>query len=111
MTVMTTHGTTSARAANSASSAATSMLPLNGWSAAGTRPSGITKSSASAPDASTFARVVSKCVFAGITLPGPPSTVKRMCSAARPWCVGTTWRNGKSSRTAARKRSKDGEPA
>ena len=87
------------------------MFPLNGCSLCGSRPSSIRRSSASAPVNSTFARVVSKCVLFGTVLPGPPSWLKRMRSAARPWCVGMTWRNGKSSLTAASKRWKDGEPA
>ena len=57
-----------ARSASSRSSAATSMLPLNGWTNDGSRPSGITRSTASAPRASTFARVVSKWVLFGTTL-------------------------------------------
>ena len=61
---------------------------------AGSRPSGMTQSTASAPVNSTLARVVSKWVFDGITLPGPPMTLNRIFSAARPWCVGMTWRNG-----------------
>jgi hypothetical protein len=87
------------------------MFPLNGCRDDGTRPSAITRSTASAPVNSTFARVVSKCVLFGTTLPGPPSTLKRIFSAARPWWVGMTWRNGKSSPTAASKRYQDGEPA
>ena len=41
-------------------------------------------STASAPVNSTLARVVSKCVLFGTTLPGPPIAVKRIFSAARP---------------------------
>ena len=52
------------------SSAATSMLPLNGWIDGGSRPSAITRSTASAPVTSTLARVVSKWVLLGTTLPG-----------------------------------------
>ena len=78
------------------------MFPLNGWRAAGTRPSGMTRSTASAPVNSTLARVVSKWVLFGMTLPGPPITEKRIFSAARPWWVGMMWRNGKSAWTASR---------
>jgi hypothetical protein len=84
VTVTNTTGTSAARAVSSASSAATSTFPLNGWIADGSRPSGMTRSTASAPVASTFARVVSKWVLLGITLPGPPMTEKRIFSAARP---------------------------
>ena len=87
------------------------MFPLNGCSSAGWRPSGITRSTASAPVYSTFARVVSKCVLLGTTLPGPPIAENRIFSAARPWCVGITCLNGKSSWTASRKMNQDGEPA
>ena len=69
--VTNTTGTSAARSASSASSAPRSMFPLNGCSFAGSRPSGITRSTASAPVNSTFARVVSKCVLFGTTLPGP----------------------------------------
>ena len=75
------------------------MLPLNGWSVEGTRPSAMTRSTASAPVYSTFARVVSKWVLFGTTLPGPPMAEKRIFSAARPWCVGMMCRNGNSVRT------------
>ena len=62
---------------------------------AGSRPSGMTQSTASAPVNSTLARVVSKCVFDGITLPGPaddaeqdllggPTLVRRDHVAERP---------------------------
>ena len=70
--VIITTGTSAARSASSASRATTSMSPLNGCRTAGSRPSGITRSTASAPLASTFARVVSKCVLFGTTLPGTP---------------------------------------
>jgi hypothetical protein len=40
-----------------------------------------------APVASMFPRVVSKWVFDGISLPGPPTIENRMASAARPWWV------------------------
>ena len=58
------------RSSSSASRRSRSMFPLNGWSDAGSRPSGITRSTASAPVASTLARVVSKWVLFGTTLPG-----------------------------------------
>ena len=87
------------------------MFPLNGWSELGSSPSGITRSTASAPVASTFARVVSKWVLFGTTVPGPATTVNRIFSAARPWWVGMTCRNGNSSCTASRNRNHDGEPA
>ena len=57
------------------------------------------RSTASAPVNSTLARVVSKCVLLGTTLPGPPMTLNRIFSAARPWWVGMTCLNGKSSWT------------
>ena len=87
------------------------MLPLNGCSTPGDRASAIGRSTAAAPVNSTFARVVSKCVLFGMILPGPPSAVKRIFSAARPWWVGMTWAKSKSSWTAASKRNHDGEPA
>ena len=87
------------------------MFPLKGWSADGSRPSGITRSIASAPVNSTFARVVSKCVLLGTTVPGPAIAVNRIFSAARPWCVGITCGNGNSSWTAARNVNHEGEPA
>ena len=77
----------------------------------GSRASGIGRSTASAPVNSTLARVVSKWVLFGIDLPGPPSTLNRIFSAARPWWVGITCLNGNSSCTASRKRNHDGEPA
>jgi len=57
-----------------------------------------------APVCSMFARVVSKWVLLGNTLPGPPITENRIFSAARPWCVGMMCLKGKSPRTAASKR-------
>ena len=54
-----------------------SMLPLNGWIACGSPPSGMTRSTASAPVNSTLARVVSKCVLLGMTLSGPPSDAEQ----------------------------------
>ena len=78
---------------------------------AGSRPSAMTRSTASAPVASTLARVVSKCVLFGTTFPGPPRTLNRIFSAARPWWVGITWVNGKRVRTASRNVNQEGEPA
>ena len=45
------------------------MLPLKGCASDGWRPSGMTRSTASAPTNSTLARVVSKCVLLGTTSP------------------------------------------
>ena len=87
------------------------MLPLNGWREDGTSASATGRSSASAPVNSTFARVVSKWVLFGIVLPGPPSALNRIFSAARPWWVGITCSNGNSSLTASRKRNQEAEPA
>ncbi len=112
VTVTITSGMCSTpRSAMKASSAAVSMLPLKGWMTDGLRPSSITRSTASAPVNSTLARVVSKCVLLGTTLPGPPTTPNRIFSAARPWWVGITCLNGKSSCTLSRNRYHDGEPA
>ena len=58
------------------------MLPLNGCSFEGSRPSGITRSTASAPVNSTMARVVSKWVLFRTTRPGRPRTLNRIFSAA-----------------------------
>ena len=84
VTVSITSGTASACSSSSCSSAATSMLPLNGWRSAGWSPSGMGRSRACAPVNSMLARVVSKWVLFGMTRPGPPTTVNRMFSAARP---------------------------
>ena len=112
VTVTNTAGTASApRSVRNASSAATSMLPLNGWTADGTRPSAMTRSTASAPVDSTLARVVSKWVLFGIDLPGPPMAENRIFSAARPWWVGMTCLNGNSAWTDSRNANHDGEPA
>ena len=54
------------------------MFPLNGCRLAGSRPSAITRSTASAPVYSTLALVVSKWVLLGTTWPGPPITEKRI---------------------------------
>ncbi len=112
VTVMNTTGMASRpRSAMRASSASTSMLPLNGWRADGWRPSAMGRSRASAPVNSTLARVVSKWVLFGTTLPGPATTLNRIFSAARPWWVGITCRNGNRAWTASRKRNQDGLPA
>ena len=87
-----------------ASSAATSMLPLNGWQRRRVAALGDHEVDRLGAGASTLARVVSKWVLFGTTLPGPPRTVNRIFSAARPWWVGITCRNGNSSWTASRKR-------
>ncbi len=71
----------------------------------------MTRSTASAPVNSTLARVVSKWVLLGIALPGPPTTLKRIFSAARPWWVGITCLNGKRACTLSRKRNHEGDPA
>ena len=62
------------------------------------------RSTACAPVNSMLARVVSKWVLFGITRPGPPTTVNRIFSAARPWWVGKTCRNGNRPVTASRNR-------
>ena len=109
VSVMNTTGTS--RSASTPRSASTSMFPLNGCREDVTSASGIGRSSASAPVYSTFARVVSKWVLFGIVRPGPPTTLNRIFSAARPWWVGITCSNGKSFWTDSRKRYHDGEPA
>ena len=51
-------------------------------------------------------------VFApDVPVPSPPTAVKRMFSAARPWWVGMTCSNGNRSCTDSRKRNHDGDPA
>ena len=52
----------------------------------------------------TLARVVSKCVLFGTMSPFLHITLNRMRSAARPWCVGITWRNPKIVCTDSRNR-------
>ena len=88
-----------------------SMFPLNGWMSDGWRPSAMTRSTASAPVNSTLARVVSKWVLLGMTLPGPPTAVYRIFSAARPWWVGMTCLNGNRFWTASRNTNQTGLPA
>ena len=100
VTVSTTSGTRPAFSPSHPPRRSMSILPLKGWSHVGSSPSGITKSSASAPEASILARVVSKWVFPGIASPSPPTSPKRMRSAARPWCTGMMWRRPVMSRTA-----------
>ena len=68
--------------------------------------SGMGRSTARAPVNSMLARVVSKCVLFGTTWPGRHSTVNRMRSAARPWCVGIMCRNPVSSSTTRFMRKK-----
>jgi hypothetical protein len=83
-------GTRPGGSATSAASRARSMLPLNGCGAARSRLSGQGRSSATAPAASMFARVVSKWVLFGTTSPLRSMVAARIRSAARPWWVGTT---------------------
>jgi AraC-like DNA-binding protein len=111
VTVSITRGTVSACSTRRRSRAPTSMFPLKGRRRAGCSPSALGRSTAVAPVNSMLARVVSKCVLFGTTTPGPPSTLKRIFSAPRPWWVGRTCLNGKSSCTASLKRVNDGEPA
>ena len=92
VTVTMTSGTRSPSAFRVRSSAARSMLPLNGCTRAGTRPSATTRSRASAPSASTLARVVSKWLLLGTISPAFNTEWNRIRSAARPWCVGMMWR-------------------
>jgi hypothetical protein len=63
------------------------------------------------PVNSTLARVVSKCVLEGTSWPGLHITVNRMRSAARPWCVGTMWRNPVSASATRLRRKKLSLPA
>ena len=111
MVTMTTGTFSGPRSRISWSKAAISTFPLNGCKLAGSSPSAMTRSTASARVNSMLARVVSKWVLLGTTRPSPPITEKRIFSAARPWWVGMTWRKGNSSLTASRKMIQDGEPA
>ncbi len=77
----------------------------------GTFPSAMTRSRASASSTSMFARVVSKCVLLGTTIPGFRIEWKRIRSAARPWCVGMTCLNPVRSWMTSRKRKKERLPA
>ena len=87
------------------------MLPLKSSRACVSAASGTGRSTARAPTNSMFARVVSKCVLLGTTFPGRHITVKRMRSAARPWCVGIMWRKPVSRSTARFMRKKLSLPA
>ncbi|MBS1265021.1 MAG: hypothetical protein MAG471_00849 [Acidimicrobiaceae bacterium] len=88
-----------------------SMFPLNGATRAGSPPSAATRSLASAPLYSTFARVVSKWLLLTTTWPLSTSTEKRIFSAALPWWVGITSLNPVRSRTTSSNRKKEGLPA
>src|SRR4029450_2393319 len=57
------------------------------------------------------ARGVAKGRVLGTPGPGPPTTENRIFSAARPWWVGMTCRNGNSAWTLSRKANQDGDPA
>jgi hypothetical protein len=85
------------------SSASTSRLPLNGWRA-GVARLGDRQVAPLGAACSTCARVVSKSVLLSTTSPGFATEAKRMCSAARPWCVGITCGKPVMSCTAASKR-------
>ena len=87
------------------------MLPLKSPRDCVSRASGTGRSTARAPVNSMLARVVSKWVLLGTTWPGLHSTVNRMRSAARPWCVGTMWRKPVSSSTTFFRRKKLSLPA
>ncbi len=87
------------------------MFPLKGCRWLGSFASGIGMSTAVAPTNSQLARVVSKCVLFGTMSPFLHITLNRMRSAARPWCVGITWRNPKMDCTDSRNLVKLGEPA
>ena len=84
---------------------------MNGCQARGSRAYAGIRSAAAAPVYSMLARVVSKWVLLGTTLPGPPSRVNRIRSAARPWWVGMTCGKGNSSCTDSLKIVYEGEPA
>ena len=84
---------------------ARSMLPLNGCSTSGWRPSSMTRSTASAPgELDVGAGRVEVGVVGDRLARVRRSTEKRIFSAARPWWVGMTWRNGNSSWTASEER-------
>ncbi len=75
------------------------MFPLNGCLACESRPSGMTRSSATPWLTSMLARVVSKWQLFGITIPGRVSTVEnRRFSATRPWWTGRKAGKPKTSR-------------
>ena len=71
-------------------SLATSTLPLKGLSSSGSCASSTMTSTKRPPASSWCSRVVVKYMLPGITSPGLMSTWLMMCSAPRPWCVGTT---------------------
>ncbi len=102
--VTITIGTLSPSSTRVFSSFSRSMFPLKGWMSDGTFPSAMTRSRASAPSTSMFARVVSKCVLLGMTIPGFRIVWKRIRSAARPWCVGMMCAKPVRSFTTSRKR-------
>jgi len=93
------------------SSAPTSMLPLKSRRACVSAASGMGRSTARAPVNSMLARVVSKWVLEGTTWPGLHMTVKRMRSAARPWCVGIMCRKPVRSSATRLRRKKLSLPA
>ncbi len=68
--------------------AAVSRLPLKSAMPSGSVPSAMGRSTASAPENSMLARVVSKWELLGMCLPWPPTMENRIRSAARPWWVG-----------------------
>ena len=111
VTVVITSGTLPALSRNTRSSAATSMFPLNGCRTCGWCPSGMGMLRATAPRCSMLPRVVSKCVLFGTMSPGLSMALLRMCSAARPWCVGITWVKPVMSCTARSKVKNDRAPA
>ena len=79
------------------------MFPLNGCRTRGSRPSGMTKSSATPPLASTLARVVSKCVLLGTISPAFSTVENSRFSATRPWWVGITCGSPKMERIVSSK--------
>jgi hypothetical protein len=87
------------------------MSPLKGNVLSRSSASLQGRSSAIAPVASTFARVVSKCVLFGTTRPLPATAWKSRCSAARPWWTGITSSKPRIDRTVSRNRSKLLAPA
>ncbi len=82
ITIMETRVAPSSRSLSSR--ARRSMSPLKSPGEAKSSASGTGRSIASAPDASTLARVVSKWEFESTTLPLPPATENKTLSAARP---------------------------
>ena len=92
-------------------SAAVFMFPLKSASTSGSIPSAVGRSSASAPENSILARVVSKWALLGMCLPWPPTIENRIRSAARPWWVGMMCLKPVSSRILSWKRKKLRAPA